>query len=748
MKIYRLLPILFLIGLRTWACGGGYYSENWFFYSIFNQDMISDTSYSPFLYTEETRFYNQEKKSKIPQGNLKLWKKVLPRWSTKDLMTLIYGNDEKVANALWQSKAKKKASNIKDYIDFARKNTGKSPISYGGKWEYSNHLKSSKTFDYSAEIEYAIQKFRTEKHKEIKQRYGYQIIRLLRKNKDYEGAIFFFENQDLDRFTHNEIYYYTLDQLAGCYYRLNQSDKAIALFSKVFAFSRDKKESALISYNFCLNRTKAKFNFGSKEEELSFYLIQSFSDFNNGVEILNKMKAIDPNDARLEVVMARNLSEVDRYIWDKSPLGVLNITERADKINGLKAFSKSLRNSKQTDFWQYCYAYLTGLSGDYTGAILELEKIKDHRFNLEKKELTFLFSALQWKTPDQINQQYFNNNFDITIGDCDGARPHAIHHFIKDYLGNIFVEHNQRAQAYLMHNSLDEGRLSSLEMADDLLTFIDKKGKNNIERLLFKSIPKNAVDKINHDKGILFLFEGSFDKAASTFPKSLEYKSITRLVFSNTLKTCFECDAHKMMTDSVYLASPFAFIKEETTHIELAENLIKLKTLADEDKSWKGQLANYLIANFFNNISNTGYFRGLLWGGGNCCNYDYVNPVSYNEASTTNLEYYNENPETYFGTALLANNYYSKLIESSKNIELKARCTFLIAQCELNAIDNSSDRYYGNELIKYTSDGNVYYFDKYPSYSESFKTLSTDYKNTNFYKEVIKECSYFRMYCQ
>ena len=64
----------------------------------------------------------------------------------------------------------------------------------------------------------------------------------------------FFNKFVKDQFTKTEIYYYVQDQVAGCYYSLEDYEKAAYLFLQVFSNSYDRKVSSYTSYKFCTDR--------------------------------------------------------------------------------------------------------------------------------------------------------------------------------------------------------------------------------------------------------------------------------------------------------------------------------------------------------------------------------------------------------------------------------------------------------------------------------------------------------------
>lgn len=166
-----------------------------------------------------------------------------------------------------------------------------------------------------------------------------------------------------------------------------------------------------------------------------------------------------------------------------------------------------------------------------------------------------------------------------------------------------------------------------------------------------------------------------------------------------------------------------------------------------------------MLANYYYNISNTGYYRGLLSdntneGDGiyiNNANDTYFSPKITAEEIITNRSGYNlsniaqtwnyRHEKHYFNMSKLAMNYYQNVIDLSTDKELNARCTYLMAKCELNDFYNrGSDKSYKMVF------GGKYNRDIELPDSESFKLLKEKYSGTEFHDMIIKECSYYRHY--
>lgn len=746
MRFIGLVIITLVFKVQILACGGGDYGEYYDFYPVFNQELIGSEEYSPFLFSRDQMYYDGDDEYRDvmdkQKGNFDLWLKHFPQYELEDLDDLFF-------NQGFESNFKKKYNSeidlaVLEYVNYAR-SIEKRYIS-PNRWSYKNHLNGRDAVDYSEFVKIGIEKYNKVKNKALKQRYAYQIIKGLRYNKDYNGLLHFYEKEKLNNLQKNEMYYYTLDQLGGCLYQLKQYDKAISIFTKVFTHSVDRKKSAHLSYQFCLQYTQTKLDLKNKSEMMSFYLLKNRSSFNDGFEILKEMKALDKNDGRLEVVFARMMSYFDREYWSshRDYTKEFDDKNRPGWLNKLKSFASEMKSSKNKDYWNYCYFYLLGLEKQYDKAILGLSKIRNPKFKRDIADLTVLFKVKGWKTTNDIDQKYFLSWNTINKEERYDESYSGSRHVIKNHLEKLFVAEGKFAQAYLMNNTLGEGRFSEHQLINQLHEFIDKPKKTNFEKFLVKNLGPTPKIDLQYDQALLYLIEGDFDLAIKTFPDVQMDHYIPKTIFSNTLKTCFECSAESMMTDSVYLASIFDFIPDVMNQKVLAKVLIDLKEMAAKELNWKGQLANYLLGNYYNNISNTGYFRGILWYDVNCCDYGYVTHANTNMELKDYILSYNQNPKVYFDFATQATVFYNQVIGSSNNKELKARTTFLLAQCELNNLDNES-----SSILSYKYDSNSYQynFDKNNVLDEIYNNLNTTYKDTKFHAQIIKECSYFKAYC-
>lgn len=742
----KLLFSLFLICLVkfSWACSERYPSI--IYYDMFRQDLISNPKYFGFLYDRDGSDYydvGDDRAQNEQNANLELWIKSFPQYSKiefrklKDGYSITRLKKESFENlsAIDQS--------IQQYFQFAHKIKQELEPKRESPWKYSTYLKQNYSTSLTEIIQEGLELYSKEKNSYLKQRYAYQLIKSLRYDKRFKDAIFFFTSEKLDAYEHNEIYYYTLDQLGGCYYNLKDYDTAMALFTKVSTHSSDRRNSAIVSYKFCLNHTNPKNVFKDKDEILNYHLLNSMSDFNDGVSILKSMALVDKNDDRIEVVFARNMSYLDRKIWE---IDVYEPYDASFDFNALKkdllSFAKSMRSSKNTSYWNFAYSYLLGINGHYQQAVNGFKSIKAPYLKEECRDFILLFSAMQWETTSDINQNFFKDGFSI---DCDQDEYNPKHQYVKNIISRLFYKEKKYAKAFLTDNKVKtiNNDLENEEI-DQLISFIQKPNKSPLEKLLSENFDEHSMDNLLVDKGKNYLLKGDFTTAKRIFNSvNNDSKGINNSIFSNSLKAyCCSCKEQTMLTDSVYLSNIFSFIPPKMNYSELTESLLQLKQLSLNDSIWQGQLANYLLGNFYSNITAFGFYSDHFWGFSRCNkpNYDDFNscndflPIDYWSYLPREIRDYSE-----ADTALI---YYNKVIQTSKNIELKARTTYLMAKCELYIINDHDLYQYKQEDFKLELQKDIH-----KKYSGYLKTLNSTYKNTEFHSKVIKECNYFEMYC-
>jgi len=760
----KLLTYIFvLFSSSVFACGGGFW-EGMGFYNLFKQTNIAAEEFYPFLRSEYHAFYGedfygQNEPLVYPKGNIALWQELLTGWDTKEIEKAVYEFDK----FDWSDRNAKIEQSAKTYLAFA--NGCANAFSYRTRlnsWDYDEVLEKE-TVDEATLLEEANLLLSQENNQQLKMRYYYQMIRIMHYSKDWSAAVSFYETKVENQLPKNEMYYYISDQAAGCYYSLENYEKAAYLFTKVLNKSLDRKKTAFSSYNFCAYKNaEGKSLFKGLDDEKDLLLITSLHNFTDEISNINKFIELDAQDERVELLFMRALNNVERDVWPKD-IGVRNKSlpfyDNNKTYEGLlRIAEKQVVNPSVTNkaFWKLSSSYMSFIKQDIVLAKEKLAKVD--AYPEQKEKLAIIYEVFSWENLTVENENYLAKILaeNSKSTGCRYENENDWRRIILAKVAHTYYKNNKLAKAFLVHNTLENvNHFNSLELLEALEVFYNQTDKNAYERILL-SQKSNAglsfIDYINDQKGIYYLYQKDPGSALEFFNKNETYDSrlaIPASIFSNNIKECFSCYVEDIMKDEVYKADVFSFIQDNFTRKDLASYLLELEKLTHNEKQWKAKLANYLLGNYYFNISNTGYYRGLLRNKGNCCQYNFIHYAYYSDRKVSkdiitqrkgyNLLDISNYGEKYFELSSAAMQYYQNVIDMSNDKELNARCLYLMAKCEINTYYNMGSK---DELSFKISN---YYDLKLPNY-KSFKILKESYSDTKFHEMIIKECSYFRMY--
>jgi len=328
MKKILISALFFAYFTETKACAD-YYPDGDYF-NLFTQTIIKDKSYIPFLLAYDAQFYDDGVKRMIPDQNIFAWKKyfgekldyretefVVNHMQMNDLNNFKKGN-------LSNSILKKLGSygNFKDGIDylieakylepFMRINYVESEDSF--YYRENDTAKNATQLDYQKTINALVSLYNAAKNPEIKQRYGYQLVRFDHYNRNFERAVANFKKYVESINLRTAPYFLALDQMAGAQRGLEQYDNANWNFFQAFKNLNNRKESIYTSmkisdstsFKNILNRAK------TPEEKNMAYFLLGYLDFNNPLPTMEKMYEIDPNSEILKVMAARSINQLER----------------------------------------------------------------------------------------------------------------------------------------------------------------------------------------------------------------------------------------------------------------------------------------------------------------------------------------------------------------------------------------------------------------------------------------------------
>lgn len=264
MKKYILsIAVASLFYTKSDACAWS--DPDYEYFNLFTQSIIKDKSYLPFLHSYSTRFYMGYNAALIPDDNVESWKKYfnnqLSYAETENLVYKVSMNDLNAlkngapTNPLLQKLGTGFYQKYREGIDYLIEAKYLEPYMSINYVESENSFyydrdanrKDATGLDYNKTISALTSLYNAARNPEIKQRYGYQLVRLNHYTRNYDSALQAFKMYVEPVRLKGTVYFMALDQLAGAQRGLSMNNEANWNFFQVFMNSKDRKESAFVS---------------------------------------------------------------------------------------------------------------------------------------------------------------------------------------------------------------------------------------------------------------------------------------------------------------------------------------------------------------------------------------------------------------------------------------------------------------------------------------------------------------------
>lgn len=392
MKKYILsLAVVSLFYTNSDACAWS--DPDYEYFNLFTQSIIKDKSYLPFLHTYSSRFFGGYNPSMIPDDNVEAWKKffnnqltyaetqnLVYKLSMNDLNALKNGNPtnpllQKLGTGFYQKYKEGidyliEAKYLEPFMSINYIETENSFYSYGRDENRNN----ATALDYDKTIAALSSLYNAARNPEIKQRYGYQLVRFNHYTRNYDSATQAFKTYIEPIKLKGTVYYMALDQLAGAQRGMDMNGDANWNFFQVFMNSKDRKESAFISMK--LSDTASFSNIMKRahtnEEKNMAYFLLGYEDFNNPIPIMEKMYDINPDSEILKVMAVRSINELERsylptYYYTSASSGKVPVykgnteTDKSKDTTTDKATTEV--KEEKLSFWQKIVRFFKNLFG-------------------------------------------------------------------------------------------------------------------------------------------------------------------------------------------------------------------------------------------------------------------------------------------------------------------------------------------------------------------------------------------------
>ncbi|MCD8184718.1 MAG: hypothetical protein LUE99_18435 [Bacteroides sp.] len=547
---YLLLFALALIPFHSPLNGcGWWYGEDEIYYNLFDQLLLTNEGLRPFLLTGEPGFFLTD--TDIPDENIDAWMAFIAKdrklqkmdrttvnWLVyKAPLTQLSKNDPAgIMRTFINGNAAGKQS--VDYLQYAKTLEPYAQLN-SDAWGFER-VQGPTENEYQQLLSEGIRLWKSCDYKELKLRYGYQLVRLVHYSGNYEEALYLF-NQYVEPVKQEHIiYYYALEQKAGALYSLKRNAEANYLFCQVFDHSDSRKETAYnsirIQEGVDWDETYALCK--TNREKAVLYAVRGYNTFSNETEEMSNILQVCPDSPYLKLLALRYINKLERSILDLLyTMGDAHpFMEVPAKIQAQYADNKKLINSilanpqiGEKDFWTAYLAHMAFLCKDYQSARSLLDGLKTSNPELSKQISRTRFSLylttlkrLGTKEEKEIKEYLTKKNIDKA--------------FVSEIVAHLYKQQGEYGKAYLVHNDISNLRRNpDITIINSLISEYDKHG--NFSACISASIINESnIADLYELKGTYYLRMGELEKSLQCYQVSDRYIEQSPLIFSNGFK--------------------------------------------------------------------------------------------------------------------------------------------------------------------------------------------------------------------
>jgi tetratricopeptide (TPR) repeat protein len=769
----KLLSYLILF---SFACGPGPLDYTEYFTIFYPEAANNPVATQPYFYTNDflsQQYFMNSSQYLADSLNLESWIKYTDgKISKEELKAGLY--EKATGETLAKKLTKIGKKDAAEYVLLAQE-LDKEVMKFGTYWEPAEPVQEQLLGDIREGI---LVKLPSAKDDFIKERYVFQLMKIDAKQNDWISSIKDYTEFQKGLKTKTYISEWSQSRYAGALLSKSDSATAIIEFAKVFAHSPTRRNQADLSVrrlnrpNFVDAISKCK----SNEERVEVYALQAIQPYQDGLDLMKKIVAINPNHPILELIMAReiNKNEVNFYVEKNAGLYSNNLDVFDDnytfdstkmgsiKAEGLSYFEELLdfnedliKNDKLNSkaYWFTTSAYLNYIKGDFSKMASQLSKANEQKpENPDLIRQIKLFETMHFLATNSIDAEEMDILKQISqFKKVASFRDNNVLVLLTDQLKNKYTEN-------VKSEKTSSGWFQSCSKKSN-----DKKSinQNMIKAFLAEQIPAEKEGYFTYmngrsEAGLLKeansdLLEATLDYIHSS-SLTEEDKKLTELAGLNVqeLKMAYgrklvrsqqyekaldifkQCEeSHFQNSHFQYYFSPIPdqFVLGETMDEGLLSPLYFLEHAAKNQKEVKDNPKN---ARAWYELGLAAYNMSY-WGNGWL--------FSDREWSIMEIEYGDPTDEDYF-TNSYAKECFEKALAANPEPELGAKICYAGALCEQNqyhiAFTNGKPETYKQEDIDYyriKMETSVK-----PTFQSFFKRLKNKYDQTAYESQVIKEC--------
>jgi len=562
--------------------------------------------------------------------------------------------------------------------------------------------------------------FLNAKNSLIKQRYFFQLVRLIYNSGNYEDCISFF-NQNENTFPfENTIKYRTLGYLAGAQYKQKDFSQANYLYSVIYDRCEQMKIIAFQSFHpqeesdwkEALKQAK-----NNREKAVLWQLLGIYAD---PLRAMKEIYLLDPKSDLLDLLLTRAVNINEENFIPNSSYRIDNKAVSCEMnkkgVNSeLLTFIKQVADRKNTArpyLWDLSAGYLYTVSRNFKSSEtylakaaeeagddpLVIDQIRIIRF-ANKIEL-YELASVKIEEEFAVELAWLKSQENGLV-----LRSRSFYSWALSRLSEKYHKFGEVVKAQCLDHNQDPGFYDDPLKMTNLIKLMDKPSKTKFEEFILGVHPFKRGHLFEY-QAINLAFHHQLKEALNKLSEC-EWSGTGAFLgdpFVIHINDCHDCDHQSFAGKTL---SKYSFI----------EKMIALE--AKTTKSPKEAASAYF------NLGN-GYYNITYFGNGRAF---YQTPVKPNEVLWDFSPSYANFKDVIYDCSM-AEECYRKAMDLSTDPEFKAKCCFMAAKCEQN-------NFFINKPKDFKGDFQS---------GEYFALLKSNYSKTAYYLDIIHECGYFKTY--
>ena len=711
------------------------------YYSHFSPEVSDiDSSFEP-MFISEDLFYNYSHfeyysqrfntniidewsvylEDRIPIKEIEYF--LLDNNSTKEINELYANVQNSNKSGILNSRFSVIDSKVKGFIQFLyfAKQIEAISLQQLGVWDIEQGMKKNfASPEIIAELE---NRYHIESDPFLKNRYWFQVAKAKYYSIDKSSIISFFDKTK-ETVKKNNLYYRALSYVAGAHYKQRNYTLSNYLYSIVYYNCKEMRSIA--AYNF---HPQEQSDFDSslqlasnKNEKIALWTLYGY--YADELKAIREISKLDTKNEHIDFLLAHFINNEEKRLNSEAELknaveykNVLKENVNPEAVLLIDSIARQ-ENTSRPFLWYMGAGYFQILAGNYKLADLYLEKSSKLISNkpLAVNQIRLLQLVNNILRIDSITKQHEEklvSELDWLYNKCpnDSIKSFRYNHTVswsKYYLSSLYKSQGNHVFSEILDPSTNY--YINQNNIDKMIEYFTKKDMSSWDSIIIGQYAFTLSD----------LYDYVSIKNTYIYPENLD-KAIYYMELSQHSNDTLDCDPFLGRIKDICECTEGNIPNIRFTKLDLLRRMKDLQLLiAKGERTYEHYLA---LGNAFYNITYFGNSREF-----------YFNAIINNYGIYIDPLY-----KSWLLNSSIANTYFNNALQVANNNEQKALCVYMMSKCERNTF--YTERYYEDGFLRdsYNQDTNYLAWN-------GFVKLKNEYSHTSFYKQVIKECGYFKSY--